>query len=317
MSDSTQNQLANLILLESKKVTRELVFELADSLEAHQILPTVARIRTLNRDSGSATTITPLLKEWKQARESEESLTKSILDDELKALAVPFLRKLLIEVSKPYQADLERREEEETALIEQLQQKDERRIALEQELQQARAKISELESSGQSKEEKISFLQTQIEGQAEQLSEQAGIISSLKEELSTAQQNEYQAKAKADMQSERHKVQIAEKDNDIESLNGQLDQKQSEIELLKAELSKAQQDSFKSEALIEANNERINGLKQDIDRYRLEAQSASQENRQVYEENRSLQQERWELSQEVNRLKALAEANTKHNDSKE
>lgn len=55
----------------SEKITQELVFDLADSLIAKGIDPTNLRIREMNGNRGSLSSITPLLKAWREQRTSD------------------------------------------------------------------------------------------------------------------------------------------------------------------------------------------------------------------------------------------------------
>ncbi|MFI3246275.1 MAG: DNA-binding protein [Ferrimonas sp.] len=51
-----------------RKIDQEVVFELAERLVSDGIEPTTLKIRELNENHGSLTSITPLLKQWKEAR---------------------------------------------------------------------------------------------------------------------------------------------------------------------------------------------------------------------------------------------------------
>lgn len=55
----------------ASKITKELVFDLADQLSAQGIDPTNLKIRELNDNHGSLSSITPHLKAWRELRASE------------------------------------------------------------------------------------------------------------------------------------------------------------------------------------------------------------------------------------------------------
>lgn len=146
-------ELATLIQSEGLPITSERVCFLADMIEAAGIEPTVARIRAVNRDHGSASSIAPHLKEWKCTRDQQAHLAKSIITDDLLVAAEPLLRQLAALVAMEYQAELERHAQDEAILIDQLEMKDKKRIELERQLEDAHLQLADANKTIASLEE--------------------------------------------------------------------------------------------------------------------------------------------------------------------
>ena len=90
----------------SEKITQELVFDLADRLTAQGVEPTNLRIRELNGNRGSLTSITPLLKAWREQRTSQaiESLP-DMPTDRLLGLLQPVWAELAREAQALFKAE--------------------------------------------------------------------------------------------------------------------------------------------------------------------------------------------------------------------
>lgn len=90
----------------SEKITQELVFDLADRLTAQGVDPTNLRIRELNGNRGSLTSITPLLKAWREQRTSQaiESLP-DMPTDRLLGLLQPVWAELAREAQALFKAE--------------------------------------------------------------------------------------------------------------------------------------------------------------------------------------------------------------------
>lgn len=87
----------------AEKITKELVFDLADQLVAQGIDPTNLKIREMNESRGSLSSITPHLKAWREQRSAEAVESLPDMPEE-RLLAV--LRPVWAELARESQAIL-------------------------------------------------------------------------------------------------------------------------------------------------------------------------------------------------------------------
>jgi chromosome segregation ATPase len=136
------------------KIDEERVHELASSLIAKGIKPTVARIRELH-GSGSYSTIGPFLKSWNEKHE-DECLILAQHDPEAITKA---LRPLLLEMARQmqtfYDKEHETASQEIKGLIDKLQQSEDTYDQLITELEQKDASIQELIGANENSEEEL------------------------------------------------------------------------------------------------------------------------------------------------------------------
>ncbi|MFW1108913.1 DNA-binding protein [Vibrio parahaemolyticus] len=101
------------------KITKELVFDLADQLSAQGIEPTNLKIREMNDNHGSLSSITPHLKAWKEQRAAEavEALP-DMPEERLIAALRPVWGELVREAQALYKEEREAVQREKVAIQE-------------------------------------------------------------------------------------------------------------------------------------------------------------------------------------------------------
>ena len=200
-----------------RKITQELVFELADVLSSQGIDPTNLKIREMNDNHGSLTSITPHLKQWREVRSAEGvEAMPDMPEEKLLQLLRPVWSELAREAKVLFADDKERIEskmadcqQQLTAIQHEVDRQDtviEQNETLVAELRQQITAFTQ--QNGQLREQLASEL-AKVEGLSDKVSDKQDQITGLTEQLTDAKQSYNQLQATHDEACALHESELA------------------------------------------------------------------------------------------------------------
>lgn len=232
----------------SEKITPELVFDLADRLIAQGIDPTNLRIRELNGNRGSLSSITPLLKAWREQRTSQaiESLP-DMPTERLLVLLQPVWAELAREAQALFKAeqvvfdDAKKKHDAESAnYIDEIDRQS-------NEIENANLSLSRSIDESQELKQQLAALSERQVQQLERMQQQITQISNLQQEIQAL-------KLAAD---ERNLVNA--------TLTAEFAAVKNELALAKESLTLAKEAEQDKTVELRIAHNQINGLKDQID----------------------------------------------------